>query len=229
MRAGREDSYASADDAGRYETLVHDQRIRCAAFIAEGIVANEARLILRRAVDRTASKEVAAADGMRPVGGNDLAAGLCDVFERRFLRKHDHHAARQQDAALVRPVRMKIDDRPAKPEAGTCLADSCNDSWKTAAVVEMPVRQENVLDRGEIDPEPSGIVEPDVWIGADIEQHAALPVASPTGNQHRESVTGAAQLIKYNLAVMPFVLSAWSGSCRKMDNFLDLGQTLIDA
>ena len=153
-------------------------------------------------------------DAIRDKGMVALGRVVLSRRESRLLRKHDHHAARHQYAALVRPVRMKIDDRPTKVETGSCLADSCNDSWKTAAMVEMPVRQENVLDCGKIDPEPSGIVEPDVWIGSDIEQHAALPVAPATGNQHRESVTGAAELIEHNLAVMPFVLSAWSGSGR---------------
>jgi len=96
-------------------------------------------------------------------------------------------------------------------------------------MVEMPVRQENVLDGGKIDPEPSGIVEPDVRIGSDIEQHAARPAAPATGDQHRESVTGAAELIEHNLAVMPVVLSARRGSCREMDDFRNLRQTLIDA
>jgi len=37
---------ASAGDAGRDEAFVHDQRIRRAVFTAEGVVADEARLIL---------------------------------------------------------------------------------------------------------------------------------------------------------------------------------------
>src|SRR5215470_19719025 len=104
MRAGRKHGYTSAGYTGRDKTLIHDQRIRRAIRTSEGVVAGEAGLIRRDAVDRTTTEKVASADGMRLIARDDLAASLRDVFECGFLREHDHQPARQENAALVWPV-----------------------------------------------------------------------------------------------------------------------------
>ena len=123
---------------------------------------------------------------------HDLAAGLRDGLERGLLRKQEHRPARQQNAALIRPARMQIDDRPGQAGRGTGRADGANDLRKRAAVIEMPVRQEHPLDGREVDGEAARVVEPEVGIGADVEEHAVLAPVAPPGDQHGESVAGAA-------------------------------------
>src|SRR5215475_1723278 len=108
MGAGREHGHAPARHAGSNEALIHDQRIRLAIFAAEAVVAGEPGLVAGYTIDRTAAEKEASADGMGIVMGDHLAAGLCDVFESGFVRQHEHHAARQQNAALIRPAWMKI-------------------------------------------------------------------------------------------------------------------------
>ncbi len=96
-------------------------------------------------------------------------------------------------------------------------------------MVEMPVRQEDVLDRREVDRQSPSIVEPDVGIGSDIEQQAAFHATPAARHQYREPVTSAAELIEDGLAVMAFVLAARRSSRGEVDDLRNLGHALIDA
>src|SRR5215469_4519951 len=124
---------------------------------------------------------------------------------------------------------MQVDDRPRKTGAGPRLSDGGDDLWKPAAMIEMPVRQEDVLDRREVDRQSPSIVEPDVGIGPDVEQQAAFHAAPAARHQYREPVTGAAELIEDRLAVMAFVLAARRGPRGEVHDLRNLGHALIDA
>jgi hypothetical protein len=184
MRASRKYGYSSARDAGRDEALIHDQRIQFAVFAPEAVVAYEPGFVAGYAIYCTTPEEETFTDGVGFSAGDHLASGSSDVFESRLLRHHQHHPARQQDGALIRPVRMKINNWPGDARSRPRLRDGGDDFWKTATVIEMPVRQEDAFDCREINPKPPCIVEPEVGIGADVEEHAMLLFASAAGEQH---------------------------------------------
>jgi hypothetical protein len=228
MRARGDYGYPSAWHTGRDEALIHDQWIRRAVLPAKAVVTDETSLVAGYTIDLTAPKEKAATDGMGIIAGDHLAPGLRDAFESGLLRQHNHQPVRQQDAALIRPIWMKIDNRPGMPCIQPRLRDGSDDFRKTATVVEMPVRQKNALDCREVNPKTSCIVKPKAGIWADIKQHAVLLFASAAGEQHRKPMTGAAQLIEYSLALVPVVAATLRKPPGKMDDFGYLGHTFVN-
>ncbi len=158
VRASRKHCEPTAGYVSRDKSLIHDQRIRLADVPAEAVMSGESGLVLGRTFYRTATEKEAAADCMRIVMRNDLAASLRNRLERGFFGQQKHHTGRHEKAALVRPVRMQIDDRRAETCGVSCAADCCDDFRKRAAVIEVPVRKENVLDGRQVDPETPGIV-----------------------------------------------------------------------
>src|SRR5262249_35741410 len=109
----------------------------------EGMVTDEAGLIVGHAVTLAAAERETTHNGMGIALPDDLTAGTPDLLERGLLRKHDHQPARQQNAALVGPVRMQVDDRPCEPGRGARIANGRDDLREAAAVIEMPVGQED--------------------------------------------------------------------------------------
>jgi hypothetical protein len=170
MRTSGNDGQASAGHAGRDEPFIHDQRVGGALVAAKGVVPGEALLIGGDAGDCPAAKKEAVADRMGAIMGYDLTAGLPDVFKGRLLRQHYHRPAGQQDAPLVRTIGVEIDERLREARRQPRLANRGDDPWKTAAVIEMPVRQQDVFDCREVDRKSPRIFEPQVGIRADIEE-----------------------------------------------------------
>jgi hypothetical protein len=80
------------------------------------------------------------------------------------------------------------------------------------------------LSRGH--PKPPCIVEPEIGIGADVEEHAVLLFASAAGEQH---MTGVAQLVEYSLAFVPVVATTWPKPLGKMDDLRYLRHTFVNA
>src|SRR6516164_405091 len=111
MRTSRKYGYSSARD----EALIHDQESRFAVFAPEAVVACEPGFVAGYAIYCTTPEEETSTDGMGFGAGDHLASGSSDVLESRLLRHHQHHPARQQDAALIGPVRMKINNWPGMP------------------------------------------------------------------------------------------------------------------
>jgi hypothetical protein len=124
---------------------------------------------------------------------------------------------------------MQIDDRRRKPGSGPRLTDGRDDPREAAAVIEMPVRQEHTFDFREINVQAPGIVEPKVGIRTDVEQHAVFLLVSATGDQHREPVTGAAQLVEHSLAFVFFVCTAGWRASRKVNDLGNLWHAIVDA
>src|SRR5262249_2973847 len=187
----------------------------------EGMVTDEAGLIVGHAVDLAAAEKETTHNGMRVALPDDLTAGATDLREGGLAREHDPHPARQQNAALVGPVRMQVDDRPCEPGRGPRIANGRDDLRKAAAVIEMPVGQEDVFDRGEIDPEPPGIIEPEVGIGADVEQHAVLGRSTAASDQDREPMASTAELIEDGLAVVSVMPAARRRPRGEVDDLRD--------
>ena len=72
----------------------------------------------------------------------------------------------------------------------------------------MPVRQEQHVDAGQVDGQPLGVGEPDVAVGADVEQHRRRAVALSGRGERREAVAGDAEVVEADDAVVPVVLAA---------------------
>jgi hypothetical protein len=164
------DGQASAGQAHRDEPFIHDQRVGGALVAAKGVVPGEALLIGGDAGDCPAAKKEAVADRMGAIMGYDLTAGLPDVVEGRLLRQHYYRPAGQQHAPLVRTIGVEIDERLCEARRQSRLGNRGDDPWETAAVIEMPVRQQDVSDCREVDLKSPRIFEPQVGIRADIEE-----------------------------------------------------------
>lgn len=83
-------------------------------------------------------------------------------------------------------------------------------------------------DRGEIDFEPLGVVEPQLPVRADVEEHRVGLGAAPAAEEHREPVAGAAELIEGHLALVPIVDMSGK-STRAIGDFANLRQPLVHA
>ena len=111
MRASRKYRYTPASHTGRDEAFVHDQRIWFASVPMKRVVTGKTSLVAGDAIDRAAAEEEAIADGMGIISRLDFSAARCEDIEGRLRRKHDHQPARQENPALIRTVRMQINDR----------------------------------------------------------------------------------------------------------------------
>jgi len=80
-----------------------------------------------------------------------------------------------------------------------------------------------------IDVEAARIVEPEVWIRADIEQHDVFVAAVATRDQNGEAMAAATQLVEHDLAFVSLELAAWRRSCGNVNHFGDLRHAGIDA
>ena len=94
----------------------------------------------------------------------------------------------------------------------------------------MPVRQEQHVDAGQVDGQPLGVGEPDIAVGADVEQHGRRAVAPSCRGECGEAVTGDAEMVEGHHAVVTVVLAARrdapeqyaiSGSCGMPGSMLD--------
>ena len=81
------------------------------------MVADEAGLVGGDAVDRPAAVEQLG-DGVRIGQALDDATGGCELVEGRFGREQGEGAGGQQDATLVGPVRVDVDDWCGLPGGG---------------------------------------------------------------------------------------------------------------
>ena len=133
-------------------------------------------------------------------------------------------------ASVVSPPRRRQSRVSSSRDESTRSANCCDHFGKRAAVIEVPVRQENALDCREIDAETPGVVKPDAGVGTSVEEHAALLPASTTGDQHRETVTAAAKLVDTVLQLCPLYrrpsgvrAARWmtSGTCGTPSSTLD--------
>ncbi len=61
----------------------------------------------------------------------------------------------------------------------------------------MPVGQEDRFDPRDVEAEPFGVVEPDVAVRADVEQHGAGLVTRPPRQEHRQTVAGDAEMVEH--------------------------------
>jgi len=77
-----------------------------------------------------------------------------------------------------------------------------------AGVVPMPVRQEQHLDARQVNGQALGIGEPDIGVGADVEQHRGGVFPPSGGGERRVAVACHAEVVEAHDAVMPVVLAA---------------------
>ena len=142
------------------------------------------------------------------------AAGRFDGFDGGLWRKHGEDVERREDAALVGSVGVDVDDEWRATRAVAGRGDRGDDGGDAAGVVPVPVRQEQHVDAGQVDGQPLGVCEPDVAVGADVEQHGCGAVASSCGGERGEAVAGDAEMVEDDDAVVPVVLAGRRDAAR---------------
>ena len=140
--------------------------------------------------------------------GDDATAGRLDGVDGGLRRQHGEDVERREDAALVGPVRVDVDDERRATGTVAGRGDGGDDGGDAAGVVPVPVRQEQHVDGGQVDGEPFGVGEPDVAVGADVEQDGCRAVAPSCGGECGEAVTGDAEMVEGDDAVVTVVLAA---------------------
>ena len=154
------------------------------------------------------ASEQAAAHRVLVTVGDHVTAGRFDLVDGGVWRQHGEDAEWREDAALVRSIGMDVhDERQARPTLAS-VGDRGDDGRDAAGVVPVPVRQEEHVDGREVDGQAFGVGEPDVAVGADVEQHGHRPFPLPRGGECREAVTGHAEVVEGHHAVMAVVLPA---------------------
>src|SRR5258708_4548601 len=137
----------------------------------------------------------------------DRTACCFDRVKARLLREQDHRTAWQKNSALIRPVRMEVNDRRRESQLPASIRDRRYHFREPAAMVEVPVREKNDLDRRQVYAETGGIGLPDVGIGTHVEEQGVLPIAAPPRRQNREAVAGTALAVEHDFARMSGMLS----------------------
>ncbi len=92
----------------------------------------------------------------------------------------------------------------------------------------MPMRQEDAVDRSQLDPEPCCVVKPRTAVRADVEQDAAHFVPVSSSQEHREPVAGNAQVLKRTHAGVPVVVASWWHPLQERCHFGDLVDARVD-
>jgi hypothetical protein len=69
-------------------------------------------------------------------------------------------------------------------------------------VVEVPVREKEALDHGEIDPQPRRVLLPYRRVGPHVVEQRVSPVAAPPCDEDGEAVASATETIEHHLARM---------------------------
>lgn len=96
-------------------------------------------------------------------------------------------------------------------------------------MIEMPMRQEDALDAGEIDVQPARVVEPELRVGANIEQHAAQLTVPAASDEYGKTVTSASQLVEHRLAFMALEVATWRPARGEVNDLRNLRYTGVDA
>jgi hypothetical protein len=178
---------APAADLGREEALVVDLRVRDDLVAAPCVVPCETGFVGRQSGDVTA-REQEVRDDVHVGARDDLPAGRCDGVEGGFGWKHREDVERREDAALVGSVGVDVDDerRAAGPAARG--GDRGDDGREGPGVIPVPVRQEQHVDGRQVERQALGVGEPDVAVGADVEQDRRRAVSPSGGRKRREAV-----------------------------------------
>jgi len=123
-------------------------------------------------------------------------------------REHREDAEGGEDAALVGSVGVNIDGERRATGVTAGLGDRGDDGRDAARVVPVPVREEQHVDAGQVDGQSFGVGEPDVSVGAHIEQHRRGAISLSGGGEGGEAVTRDAEVVEAHDAVVPVVSAA---------------------
>src|SRR5689334_17772094 len=144
-------------------------------------------------------------------------------------REQDHHSGRQQDSTLIRPVRVDVHERRFEASPPPRLGYRRDDLRQCPAVIEVPVRKEDTLDRRQVDAESRGVVLPDRSVRTHVEKQRVLPIAAGGGGEHREPVTGATKTVEHHLARMAFELARGGQTTDEAGHLGRLRDALVNA
>ena len=195
---------------------------------APGVVAWQAGFVAGLTRDVAAGEEEIG-DNVHVGVGDDAAAGCLDRFERRLGREHGEDVEWREDAALVGPVGVDVDDERRTSGAVAGGGDGGDDGGDAAGVVPMPVRQEQHVDAGQVDRQPFGVGEPDIAVGADVEQHRCRAVALSCCGERGEAVAGDAELVEGDDTVVTIVLASGRDAPEQVGDFGELRHAWGDA
>ena len=144
----------------------------------------------------------------RSACGGHVAASRLDGFDRRLGRQHREVVERRQNPPLVGTLGVDVDDKGRPSRTISRGGDRGHHGGDAAGVVPVPVRQEQHVDARQVECQPLGVCEPDITIGADIEQHCRRAVPLSCGCERREAVTRHAQVVEGDDAVVPVMFAA---------------------
>ena len=93
----------------------------------------------------------------------------------------------------------------------------------------MPVRQEQDVDARQVDGQPLGVGEPDIAVGADVEQHRRRALPLPCRGECGEAVARDAEVVEGHDAVMPVVLAGRRDAAEQVRELGELRHSRADA
>ena len=158
--ARRQDGGSAAAHAGRKEALVVDLRVWDGLPRAPGVVPPEPGLICRHARDVPTGEEEAARHCVRVCLAWRSVRPPPRSPQRWVPRGASRTCPGGENAALIRSVRVHVDEgwRPSARLAG--LGDSGDHDRYPSRVVPVPVRDEQHGDLREVDAQPAGVAQP---------------------------------------------------------------------
>lgn len=133
---------------------------------------------------------------------DDASTSRFDRVEGGLGRQHREDVERREDAALVGPVRVDVDDEGVATGTVAGGGDRGDHAGDAAGVVPVPVRQEEHVDAGQVDGQPLGVGEPDIGVGADVEEDGRRAVVLSGCGEGGEAVAGDAEVVEADNAVV---------------------------
>ena len=146
------------------------------------MVAGEAGFVARLAGDVAAGHEESVT-ACSSAWVTNSTAGSFDRFEGGLRRQHREVVEWGEDSTLVGPVGVEVNNERRATGVGSAAAIVATTVVMPPEVVPVPVRQEQHVDAGEVDGEPFGVGQPDIAVGADVEQDGRGAVVVSCGGE----------------------------------------------
>ena len=192
-------------------------------------MSRKARLVRSHPVDAAAGEEETLEKRVLRRLSDHVPAGSLELIEARLLRQQDHGPGWQHDSALVWPVRVHIDERRGQPAVPAGGGDRRDYFRESAAVVEMPMGEEDALDRRNVDTEAGRVLHPDRRVRPHVEQQTVLPIPATSRSKNGQAVARATALVEEHVSRMPTEFPRGGRALQEAADLPDLRHPRIDA